>query len=289
MKEGIHLMKYIDLHTHSTASDGSYTPTELVEAAVKANLSAVALTDHDTVNGLDEAIHAAKDLDIKIIPGIEFSTTYYNRDIHILGLCIDYKSSAFQSHLETFMESRFSRNDKIYALLQTQGIDTTRDAMIEMFGNSVPTRAHIARYLLNKGYTTSINGAFNRYIGDNGPCYVPRKGITPYQTMTCILEAGGIPILAHPLLYKLGKDVLEQLIIDLKKMGMMGIEAIYSSHTPADENSLRLLASKHNLLISGGSDFHGMNRPNVALGKGKGKLRIPTSILDNIIKHSWQK
>jgi Predicted metal-dependent phosphoesterases (PHP family) len=276
-------MKYIDLHTHSTASDGSYTPTELVEAAAKIGLSAIALTDHDTVDGLDEAINAAKAADIKLISGIEFSTRYYDKDIHILGLCIDYKSTAFQSQLADFMNSRLMRNEKIYALLQKQGIDITGEMMREMFKDSVPTRAHIARYLLNKGYVTSINGAFTRYIGDHSPCYVPRENITPYQTISCILEAGGVPILAHPLLYRLGKDALEKLIIDFKKMGMKGIEAIYSSHTPSDESFLRLLAGKHKLVISGGSDFHGQHhRPDVALGKGKGKLRVPSSILEQI-------
>lgn len=275
-------MKYIDLHVHSTKSDGSYTPTELVAEAIKQGLSCFALTDHDTISGIDEARAAAKGTALTIIPGIEFSTSYYGKDIHMLGLCLDYKNAAFQKQLNYFIESRDARNEKIYSLFKEHGIEISKESMKEMFGDVVYTRAHMARFLLNKGYTTSINGAFTHYIGDHGPCYVPRENITPKQTIESILDAGGIPIIAHPLLYKLSKENLENMVKEFKKMGMLGIEAIYWSHTPSDENALRLLAGKYDLIISGGSDFHGANRPNVALGKGKGNLKIPMSILDTI-------
>jgi len=275
-------MKYIDLHVHSTKSDGSYTPSELVAEAVKQGLAFFALTDHDTITGIDEAIAAAQKTALTVIPGVELSTSYHGKDIHMLGLCLDYKNTTFQKQLNYYMESRDARNEKIYSLFKEYGIEISKKSMKEMFGDVVYTRAHMARYLLNKGYTTSINGAFSNYIGDHGSCYVPRENITPKQTIECILDTGGVPILAHPLLYNLSKENLENMVKEFKGIGMLGIEAMYSTHTPSDENALRLLAGKLDLIISGGSDFHGVNRPNVALGKGKGNLKVPMSILDTI-------
>ena len=275
-------MKTVDLHVHSTKSDGSYTPTELVNYAIEKGLSAFALTDHDTTDGIDEALAAAQGKNIEVIPGIEFSTEYEGRDIHIVGLYIDYNSDFFKRRLVHFVQGRTTRNLEMCKRLREHGVSITYEALTAEFPGCVITRAHYARYLMNHGYTKNIKEAFDRYIGDYAPCFVPRKKITPMRAIEIILKAGGFPILAHPMLYHMGKERLEKLVASLKEIGLMGIEAIYSTHTPADEREIRALAQKYNLCISGGSDFHGTAKPGLDLGTGYGKLFIPYEILENI-------
>ena len=199
-------MGQVDLHVHSTRSDGTYTPTELVNYAVEKGLSAFALTDHDTIDGINEAVEAAKDKPVTVIPGIEYSTEYLGRDVHIVGLFIDYKSPAFVEYLNSFKQSRIDRNHKLCRNLQTAGIDITYDALIQMFPDAVITRAHYAKFLLSKGYVTSLKEAFARYVGDHTPYFVHREKITPEEVIQLTLKAGGVPVLAHPTLYHLGKE-----------------------------------------------------------------------------------
>lgn len=277
-------MPFIDLHTHSTRSDGTYTPAELVHYAVEKGLSSIALTDHDTIDGIDEALAAAKNLSIEVIPGIEYSTEYQNRDVHIVGLFIDYKSPAFQNYLTKFMQSRTDRNHKLCANLQNAGIDITYEALLAQFPDSVITRAHYAAYLLENGYVKSRNEAFDRYLGDHTPYFVHREKITPEEVITVTRQAGGIPILAHPTLYKLGKEQLDILVSTLKENGLMGIECLYSTYTAQDERNIKALAKKYDLLASGGSDFHGAAKPGLDLGTGYGKLQIPDTILTALRK-----
>ncbi len=287
----------IDLHVHSTRSDGTYSPTELVDYAITKNLKAFALTDHDTTDGLEEAVSYAQNLRQQyladgneelaaavpeIIPGIELSTEQDGRDIHIVGLFIDYKNPAFCDYLKHFVESRDLRNEKMCKLLQEAGIDITYQALQETFPDSVITRAHYAKYMLNHGYIKSMKEAFERYIGDHCPYFIPREKVTPAQAVELILQADGIPILAHPILYGMGSAKLDSVVGELKAAGLMGIEALYSTYTAADERQIRSLASKYNLLISGGSDFHGSNKPDLDLGVGYGKLNVPDFVLEDI-------
>ncbi|MBQ8822212.1 MAG: PHP domain-containing protein [Lachnospiraceae bacterium] len=281
-------MKAVDLHVHSNRSDGTFTPTQLVDYALEKGLSAFALTDHDTVDGLAEAIAYAdrlrqeNPLVPEVIPGIELSTEYHGKDIHIVGLYIDYTSEKFTDTLKEFVESRDNRNRKMCKLLEEHGIDITYEKLIEEFPDCVLTRAHYARYMLNHGYINSMTEAFEKYIGDRCDCYVPREKITPQDGIAMILEAGGIPILAHPILYRMSDAKLEALVAHLKESGLMGIEAVYTTNTPAEERQTRKLADKYHLLISGGSDFHGSNKPKTDLAIGHGKLFVPEEILDNI-------
>lgn len=275
-------MKYIDLHVHSTCSDGTFTPAELVAYAIKKGLSAFALTDHDTTAGLNEAFAAADNTGLEIIPGIEFSTEYAGKDIHILGLEFDYQSAEFQSQIQAFQNSRHLRNQKMITLLQDQGFDISWEAMDDMYGESIWTRVHFAKYLVLRGYISNIRDAFERYIGDNGPCYVPREKVTPTQAVRLIRRTGGIPILAHPLTYRLTDDTLKHLVLELKNAGMVGIETIYSTHSAMDESYVRRLARTNGLCISGGSDFHGENKPDIDLGCGRGNLKITYDILKQL-------
>lgn len=269
----------IDLHVHSNKSDGTFSPTELVQYSVEKGLTAIALTDHDTTEGLAEAINAAAGLSLTVIPGIEFSTVYDNKDVHVLGLFIDYDSPVFQEALKGFVNSRILRNEKMCHRLQEKGIDITYEKLLEAYPEAVITRAHYARFMLEQGVIKSMPEAFERYIGDHAPCYVPREKITPYQAVELIRKVKGIPVLAHPPLYRMSDERLEQLVISLKEAGLAGIETIYSTYTRGEENHMRTLAGKYDLLITGGSDFHGSNKPDIDLGTGKGNLSVPEDIL----------
>lgn len=268
-------MGQVDLHVHSTKSDGTYTPTELVNYAIEKGLTAFALTDHDTVDGIDEALEAAKDKPITVIPGIEYSTEYHNRDVHIVGLFIDHKSPVFVEYLQHFKESRDNRNYKLCTNLQNAGLDISYEELMDSFPGAVITRAHYAKLLLSKGYVKSMKEAFDRYLGDHTPYFVHREKITPEEVIQVTLQAGGVPILAHPTLYKLGKEQLDILVSTLTEKGLKGIECVYSTYTNSDEREIKALAAKYNLLPSGGSDFHGANKPGLDLGVGYGKLYVP--------------
>ena len=280
----------VDLHTHSNKSDGSLSPAELVQHAAGQGLSAIAITDHDTTDGIDEAVEAAKKFDIELIPGIEFSSEYEGKDIHIVGLYIDHNSDYFKRRLINFVNGRMIRNKEMCRRLTEYGMPVTYEELVAEFPDSVITRSHFAGYLLNHGYVKSRKEAFERYIGDDCPCFVPRKKITPMRAVEIILKAGGFPVLAHPVLYKMSKAKLDQLVARLKAMGLQGIEAIYCTHTGADERDMRRLAKKYDLCISGGSDFHGKAKPGLELGTGYGRLFIPEEVLDRIKeRRAWMK
>jgi hypothetical protein len=277
-------MNAIDLHVHSTFSDGTLTPAELVTRAKQFNLSAIALTDHDTIAGIPEIVEAGKKEDIEIVPGVELSTFYDKTEVHIVGLYIDYTDETFKKELESLRSNRDSRNLQICEKFNAIGIKLDYEEMKLKYADSVITRAHFADFLLEKGYISSRNEAFDRYIGSNGPCYVPRKKITPAQAITLIKNAGGIPILAHPVLYHLGKEQMNRLLDYLCDAGIAGLEAIYSTYTLGDELEMKRLAAQRGLLISGGSDYHGANKPYIELGIGKGHLFVPYSVLEEIKK-----
>lgn len=273
-------MKKIDLHVHSTASDGTLSPSELVETATLADLSAFALTDHDTVDGISEAKAAAAKASVELIPGVELSTEYKEKEVHMVGLFLEETNPKLLTHLASFRDNRDNRNQKMYQKLREEGFDITEEALRDMFPDAVLTRAHIARFLLEKGYIKSISEAFEKYIGDGCRCYVAREKITPQESIGLIHEAGGIAILAHPILYHMSDARLRELIVDCKACGLDGIEALYSTYQPGDERYIRRLAEEYDLKLSGGSDFHGSNKPHIQLGSGMGHLFVPYELLE---------
>lgn len=276
-------MNYIDLHVHSTASDGTFTPARLVQYAIQKGLKAIALTDHDTFAGLEEAFSEAQGTSLELVPGIEFSTEYQGKDIHILGLDINWQQPHIKEAMATFQDARIHRNEEMAdRLRKLEGIDISMAQLKERFPDAVMTRAHFGQYLLEKGYVKTVQEAFVRYVGDTCPCFVPRSRITPLQAVELILKADGIPVLAHPLLYHMTDEALETLVKKLKNHGLIGLEAIYSTYQGLDESNMRRLARKLDLKISGGSDFHGSIKPQIDLGTGKGNLKIPYEVLKNL-------
>ncbi len=275
-------MRYVDLHVHSNASDGTLTPSEVVHLALQKNLAAIALSDHDTVKGVPEAISAAEGTTLEVVPATELSCYYQNVEIHVLGLFVDYRDADFQAKLEELEQERMQRNLDMIALFQRDNISITLEELQAGNPRSVITRAHFARVLVEKGYCKDKNAAFDRYVGVGCPYYLPKPQITPELSLPLITKAGGIPILAHPMLYKLGYRQVEELIQYLIPLGLKGIEAYHSSNNISQSDKLRSLALKYHLVVSGGSDFHGANKPDIELGTGRGGLRITESILDAI-------
>lgn len=276
------MSRYIDLHVHTTASDGTFSPKELIEYASKKNLAAVAITDHDCITGIKEAKEYGKSYDVEVVSGIEFSTRYKDTEIHILGLYIDENSDIFLDGLGEIVNTRDERNYEMIKKLNDHGLNITMDDVTNTADSYIYTRAHIAKALFQKGYVSSIKEAFIKYIGNDGPCYVPREKVTPQLAIKLILESGGIPILAHPTLYNMDLRQLDVLINELSQIGLMGIEGLYSLYTKSEEKYLKDFANKYDLIISGGSDFHGSNKPDIDLGVGRGNLRIPYEILEII-------
>lgn len=282
-------MDYIDLHVHSNVSDGTKTPSELVSYAYEKHLKAFALTDHDTVDGVKEAVEAAKALataeyELEVIPGVEISAAYKGKDIHILGLYLDYTDETLVSTLHQVADERKRRNEKMLSNLNNAGIAITMSDITDGNPDAVITRAHFAKALLKKGYVSAIKDAFTKYLDASGPYYVPREYLSPKTAIELILSAGGIPALAHPLLYKLSQSELKNLVKELKSYGLQGIEAVYSCNIGLDESFVRSIARENDLTVTGGSDYHGSVKPDIDLGTGRGNLKVQAFLLDDLKK-----
>ncbi|MCM1179545.1 MAG: PHP domain-containing protein [Clostridium sp.] len=280
-------MNTIDLHVHSTASDGSFTPTEVVELAHNAGLTHFALTDHDTVDGVAEAIAAgSRHEDLEVIPGIELSCYYNNREIHIVGLFVNYKDPEFLEALKALKQARIDRNVQMIQKFVDAGIPLTMEELLHGNANSVITRAHFARVLVEKGICANKSEAFDKYLGIGCPFYLAKPKVTPEHVIGLIQNAGGTAILAHPYSYQFSKSELERLLDEtLIPLGLAGMECYYSTYDSGQTQELRSIAFARNLLVSGGSDFHGAVKPDIAIGTGRGSLRIPDTLLQPILEY----
>ena len=279
--------RIIDLHVHSTESDGTLTPEDLVAEAKKAELAAFALTDHDTCQGVGKAMPLAASAGIELIPGIELSTDYHGKEVHIVGLYIDIENEQLLKKTTEYRKCRSERNALMVEALQKEGLSITMEELVAENPDCVITRANIARFLYEHGQIKSVREAFDRYIGDHCKCYVGRLKVASTDAVRLIKEAGGTAILAHPLLYGLSNTNLQKMIDELKPAGLDGLEAIYSTYTTGEEQQMKRLARENGLLISGGSDFHGSNKPDIALGRGRGHLYIPYSVRPDIKNHRF--
>lgn len=276
-------MNTIDLHTHSTVSDGTLTPAELIAKAHKIGLKTIALTDHDTTDGLEEALKAAENFpDLEVIAGTELSSLYKDKEIHIVGLFLDMKNQPFTSALNELREKRIKRNIKMINKLKGLELDLSYDELLAVSGGSVITRAHFARLLQEKGYVSSKSEAFSKYIGAGKPGYVKREVLTAKDAIALIKTGGGLPIIAHPFAYGFDIDGLEQMAADFSYWGVVGMECYYSTHSNEETHLALSLCRTYNLLPSGGSDFHGANKPGLELGSGYGDLIVPEKILKDL-------
>ena len=268
----------VDFHTHSTCSDGTFTPTELIKHAESVGLSAIALTDHDSVDGIEEALEASKNVNLEFIPGIEFSVTA-DTEIHIIGLFIDHKNDVLLNTIEKTRSQRKNRMEEICRKLREHGFDITYDEALALAGGDFLGRAHIASLMMQKGCVETVKEAFDKYIGLNKPCYAVKKEITPKDAITAIRSAGGLAFLAHLHQTKFDNERLYKLLKELKEYGLNGIEGYYTEYTNENIIEFRTLAQKLGLFYSGGSDFHGSMKPKVNLKTGYGNLHIPYSTL----------
>lgn len=245
-----------DLHVHSTASDGRHTPEDLVRMAVSRGVEVLAITDHDSVDGIPAALEAARAFPgLKVIPGVEISTDVPHGEVHVLGYFIDYTDPGLTAKLADLRDSRKVRARKMIGKLADMGVQVEWDRVQEIAGSGSVGRPHLARAMMEKGYVQSAREAFNKYIGREGPAYVEREKMTPEEVVEMIVKVGGLAVLAHPV----DIDDLEELLPRLQRVGLIGIEAYYNGYTPKTVEYLASMSSKHHLIALGGSDYHGMD------------------------------
>jgi predicted metal-dependent phosphoesterase TrpH len=280
----------IDLHIHSTASDGSLSPIEILNAARDLNLGAIAITDHDTIDGSKDALAAGIPSSLKFLTGVEISATpppsfSLSGSMHILGYAVRLDDPGLTQTLDLLQSSRKNRNPQIIERLNELGIQVSLDEVLNETGeNGQIGRPHIAQLMVKKGFAQSINEAFDRYLATGKPAYVNKYRVDSNQAIEIISGAGGLPVLAHPMLLQLEKDTaLEKLIHTLKEMGLKGIEVYYPEHTPEQVAYYAKLADRHDLLMTGGTDFHGSLKPDIKMGTGRGNLHIPYELYEKLI------
>lgn len=269
-------MSSVDLHIHTTASDGAFSPEDIVRKSVDNGLKVIAIADHDTVDGIPSALSAARAFPgIRVIPCVEISTDVPRGEVHILGYFINLDDSEMKENLERLRNSRRQRAQGMIAKLGGLGIHITWQRVQEIAGGGSVGRPHIAQAMLEKGYITSMKEAFDKYISRNGPAYVEREKMTPVAAVALILRAKGLPVLAHPLT---GGDYLA-LVIELKAAGLVGIEAYYNNYTADEISRLVSLADSYNLIATGGSDYHGIDAGETMIGG----VEVPMQSAEHLI------
>ena len=273
--------KIIDLHTHSTFSDGSMTPEELVCHAHERGLSAIALTDHDTVGGIKRATDAAKIHGIELVPGVEISSESLSQ-VHVLGLFIDTASPALEELFKSQQEERIISNRKYIEVLARHGFPITEEEVKKVAPHGGVGRAHYAKIMMDHGWVSSVAEAFDKYLGVGMSCYVKREVVTPEVAIEYIHKAGGLAFFAHPYQTKLDYHGIYDLAKHLKACGLDGIEGYYSEYSPEMHKTFMDMADDLSLLVSGGSDYHALMKPHLEIGIGRGNLRVPYSVLEKI-------
>lgn len=278
--------RWIDLHTHSTASDGSDSPKDLVEKAVQNKVAFLALTDHDTMAGISEAFEAAVNYPITFLQGVELSTHYAGKEMHLLGYGVE-RTSAFQHFLNLMVASRNRRNLEMIAKFHQIGIDLTLEEIkAKAGGEEILSRPHFAQVLVEKGFAQSRQDAFTLYLAEGASCYIPRESASYEECLRAILRAGGVPVLAHPFLLQPSLSALRSIVHVLKGAGLQGLEVWHSDHPHDIQQHYAQMAEEFDLIPTGGSDYHGKNKPHIELGRGHQKnvcIRDP-SIVERLLK-----
>jgi predicted metal-dependent phosphoesterase TrpH len=273
----------VDLHTHSTASDGSDSPATLVRLAAQAGLSAVALTDHDTLEGLPEAAATAEEIGLRFIPGIELSLAWDKGGMHLIVLWLPPTSGPLQDRLESLQASRASRNSRMVLRLQELGMDITEDELAAQSGGGSAGRPHLAAIMVRKGYVPDLETAFDEYLAAGRPAYLGRERLEPEEALGLARASGGVPVLAHP--HTLGIDnrfEMRDILLRLGEAGLLGIECHYGSYEPDGRSGLASMARRFDLVPSGGSDYHGTYKPDVALGVGRVGIGVEDEVLGEL-------
>lgn len=267
------MKKYADLHVHTQHSDSTLSPEEVVDLAYEKGLSAISITDHDCIDGIAPSIEQAKKYNIEIVPGVELTAEEDNLEVHLIGYFIDWQAEWFGKKLAEIRVARVDRIRGMVSKLKDIGIDIDPKKVFELSGPGSVGRLHLAMVLYNEGYTSSISEAFRKYIGNNSPCYVKRFKLTPQEAIDMILKLGGVPVLAHP--HVLGRD---DLIGSLVEKGLRGIEVYHTEHPNKATLHYEDVAFEQGLLITGGSDCHGMGKGNILIGK----IKVPYSIVEDL-------
>jgi predicted metal-dependent phosphoesterase TrpH len=270
----------IDLHLHTTHSDGSLPPCEVLKMASAANVTALAITDHDITSGIPEAMTAGAELGIEIIPGVEISSFDGRSELHILGYYLDWRNPLLNERLAMLRASRHRRNPLIIERLRAAGLDVTYEEVRALAGTESVGRPHIAQLLMQKKYVSSAKEAFDRYLAEGKPAYVARELPPPAEAISWIREAKGVAVLAHPTWVKDTGDGLMACVTALKEAGLDGVEVHYSTHSKSQTSNYLELAQRLNLLVTGGSDFHGITKPDIEVGYGRGDLKVNPRLLE---------
>lgn len=273
----------IDLHTHTNESDGSFSPEQLVGEATRIGLEALAITDHDTFTGYDQARPHAARAGLELLCGIELATKYRGSSVHLLAYFLtNPPAAAFREWIVSMQTARRERNQELAAKLCAAGVPVTLDEL-GVRGRKLIARPHFAALMVRKGYVKSTEEAFDKYLDESAACYVPREEPSFEEAVSHIRAGGGLPVLPHPNRIRASPTKLEEFIAEMRSMGLEGIEVYHSDHSPEQTQFYAALARKYDLKISGGSDFHGTAKPRVALGTGIGEnLNVPYRVLEDL-------
>ena len=271
----------VDLHIHTSASDGTFSPQEIVRIAKGKGLRAVSITDHDTIDGNEEAIKAGTEMGLEVVTGVEISVEWEGRPVHILGYYIDVENNVLRSTLKNLIAFREERNPQIIKRLNSLGVNISYEDVRIIAGDGTAIgRPHVAQVLVEKGYVKNGDEAFKKYLKRGGAAYVEKKRLTPREGIQLIKEASGIPVLAHPYnIDGIKKKDLEHVMLQFKEMGIEGVEVFYPLHNSQQTLKLKTFAEKHGLYITGGTDFHGEQTPDIQIGSGFGSLKIPYELI----------
>jgi len=276
-------MAKIDLHIHTSASDGRFTPVEIVQKAADLGLEVIAISDHDTVNGILPALEAARGFhNLRVIPAVELSTDVPSGEVHVLGYYIDYTNAGFEENLTRMRNSRLERARKMIEKLGELGVKIDYTRVQEIAGDGTLRRPHIAQAMMEKGYIQEFKEAFSKYIGHGGPAYVERDKLTPAEAVQLILNTGGLPVLAHPLT----AGNVEAIIVELKAAGLVGMEVYYAAYAFEEVSPLLGLAYKHGLIATGGTDFHGIENTNETM---MGAVDVPAKAVEQLTRLAQQR
>ncbi len=276
-------MGYVDLHLHTTASDGVLSPSEIVRYAKAKGLQAIAITDHDTIDGCEEGLSEGERIGFEVIPGIEISAEYSPGSMHILGFFLDIHHPLLNERLEYLQKARAERNPKMVAKLNQLGMEVTYEEVLKASGGGQVGRPHFANVLLEKKYVRSFPEAFERFLKKGAPAYVDKFRFTSKEALHFISEARGVAVLAHPNTLGVNRSSeLEKLILQLVDEGLKGIEVYYPEHSAVEVAQYKTLADRYSLLSTGGTDYHGIEKNELDIGVGRGEMKLPYSIVENM-------